>query len=491
MANLLGGRYHLLHELGSGGCGQTFLAEDMNMPSRRRCVVKQLRPVACDALTQRIIHERFEREAIVLEELGLLSGQIPTLYDYFTADGELYLVQEWVEGVTLQEKVRRDGPLSEAETRRIIISLLRVLDQVHANGIIHRDIKPNNVVLRQRDKQPVLIDFGAVKDLYATAVNPNGMPTGSIVIGSPGFMSLEQSAGRPVFSSDLYSLGLTAIYLLTGRTPQDLVDKESGEIRWRDYAPHIAPDFALALSRATRNALPERYQLARDMLADLELDEQTRVAMRPLMPLPAPVMPVMPLPAATASVPPAVLPAVAPRRRVWPVWLLALLLAGGNGVWAYYYLQSYEQTMRLQRGLDAATADLAEARSLKEAADKRARAAEDKARKTEQATRQIWRVATLNNQTGTFLTYEVMNPAGDWESFTLEPGASRTHWRLNVEVMVKYNQNTGFLRNEKMQALAGVTTVLGHEPSEEEQNKAKSFIFKKDETSGGISLTDN
>lgn len=480
MTNLLGGRYNVLRELGSGGCGQTFLAEDVNMPSRRRCVVKQLRPTACDVVTQRIIHERFEREASVLEELGLLSRQIPTLYDYFAENGELYLVQEWIEGVTLQEKVKRDGPLSEAATRKLLVSLLYVLHQVHANGIIHRDIKPTNIVLRQRDNQPVLIDFGAVKDLYANGLSADGMPTGSIVIGSPGFMSLEQSAGRPVFSSDVYSLGLTAIYLLTGRTPKELTDKTTGAIRWRDYAPRLSADFAAVLERATRDALPERYQNAHEMLEDLENDERTHVTVRQVQPLPQIRMPL-----------PQVAVSAAPRRRVWPVWLLALLLAGGNGAWAYYYWRKDEENAQMQRALTAATSDLYEARNAKEASDARARIAEDKARKTEQSAKQIWRVATLNNQTAGAINYEILSPDGAWEPFTLDPGAARTHWRLNVEIMIKFNSNTGFLRHEKMQALTNVTTVLGHEPNETEQNKANSFAFKKDESMSEIVLQED
>lgn len=478
MVELLGGRYRVLQSIGSGGCGLAWLVEDTHLPSKRRCVIKQLKPAVSDETARRIIAERFSREAVILEELGLLSDQIPDLYDFFTENEEFYLVQEWIDGETLQERVRRAGVLSEADTRHILTSLLRLLEKVHANGIIHRDIKPNNIVLRTRDGLPVLIDFGAVKDLYATAVSPDGVTSSSIVIGSPGFMALEQTAGRPVYASDLYSLGLTAMFLLTGKQPKDLTDKSSGEIHWRADAAPVSLELSQALERATRNAPQERFQSAGEMLAVLEDDERTRVAIRQVEPLP----PLEPPLAETY---------IAPPRRVWPAWALVGVLTVGCGAGGYFYRQQSRAAAQTQAALNNANAELAQAREAKVTAEKRTRAAEDKARKAEQAAKQIWRVATIENQTEAPVSYEVLNPDGGWDSYTIEPAAARTHWRLNTEIMVKFNQNNGFLRREKTQALRGATTVLGHEPNEEEQNRAKGFTFKKDETTSDIVLAES
>jgi serine/threonine protein kinase, bacterial len=206
---LLNNRYRVIQTLGSGGFGDTFLAEDTQMPSQRRCVVKQLKPIQNNAQIYQLVKERFQREAAILEELGGNHEQIPTLYAYFSSEDKFYLVQEWVEGETLTTAIQQRGLFSEFTVREILLSLLPVLDFVHSRGIVHRDIKPDNIIIRNRDQKPVLIDFGAVRETMGTAVNSQGMPTSSIVIGTPGFMSSEQAMGRPIFASDIYSLGMT------------------------------------------------------------------------------------------------------------------------------------------------------------------------------------------------------------------------------------------------------------------------------------------
>ncbi|NEQ24139.1 MAG: serine/threonine protein kinase, partial [Microcoleus sp. SIO2G3] len=202
MQILLNNRYRVLETLGSGGFGDTYLAEDTQMPSRRRCVVKQLRSIANDPAIHQLVQERFQREAAILEELGDRHDQIPRLYAYTIEAGQFYLVQEWIEGHTLSELVKQ-RPLDEATVRSLLIDLLPVLDFIHSRGIIHRDIKPDNIIVRS-DGKPVLIDFGAVKEtLSTTLINSQGQPVSSIAIGTPGYMPPEQAAGRPVYSSDL------------------------------------------------------------------------------------------------------------------------------------------------------------------------------------------------------------------------------------------------------------------------------------------------
>jgi serine/threonine protein kinase, bacterial len=248
---LLNNRYRVIQTLGSGGFGDTFLAEDTQMPSQRRCVVKQLKPIQNNAQIYQLVKERFQREAAILEELGGNHEQIPTLYAYFSSEDKFYLVQEWVEGETLTTAIQQRGLFGEATVREILLSLLPVLDFVHSRGIVHRDIKPDNIIIRNRDQKPVLIDFGAVRETMGTAVNSQGMPTSSIVIGTPGFMSSEQAMGRPIFASDIYSLGMTAIYLLTGRQPQELpTDPRTGEIEWKNYVGNIHPNLAAVIDKS-------------------------------------------------------------------------------------------------------------------------------------------------------------------------------------------------------------------------------------------------
>jgi len=269
---LLNNRYQVIQVIGAGGFGETFLAEDVHMPSRRRCVIKQLKPITNnDPQNYQLIQQRFEREAATLEYLGESSNQIPKLYAYFSENGQFYLVQEWIHGQTLTKIVAAKGFESETVVRQILLSLLSVLNYVHSKGIIHRDIKPENIILRSVDGKPVLIDFGAVKETIRSVVNSSGHPTRSLVIGTPGYMPSEQAVGRPVYGTDIYSLGLTAIYLLTGKHPQELqTDLKTGEILWQQHAPNVSSQLTAILNQAIKPHAGDRYSTASKMLHALQ-----------------------------------------------------------------------------------------------------------------------------------------------------------------------------------------------------------------------------
>jgi serine/threonine-protein kinase len=268
---LLNNRYQVIQVLGDGGFGKTFLAEDTQMPSSRKCVVKQLKPVNDNPQIHQLVQERFQREAAILEELSEGTDQIPKLYAYFTEAGQFYLVEEWIEGDTLTQKLQKEGLLSQNSVREILIQILPLLAYIHQKQIVHRDIKPDNIILRQRDAKPILIDFGAVKETMGAEINSRGKSTRSIVVGTPGFMPSEQLAGRPLYASDLYSLGLTAIYLLSGKLPQELdTDLLTGKILWRSQAPQVSDDFAAVLDKAVQLQPSDRFATAQEMLKALE-----------------------------------------------------------------------------------------------------------------------------------------------------------------------------------------------------------------------------
>ncbi|NJN71547.1 MAG: serine/threonine protein kinase [Limnothrix sp. RL_2_0] len=270
-AQLLENRYQILKELGQGGFGETFLAEDRHMPSHRRCVIKQLKPVTNDPAVYQVVKERFQREAVILERMGEGNRQIPSLYAYFTEGGQFYLVQEWIEGETLSQRTERTGLWSSTEVTKLLVGLLPVLDFIHDQGIVHRDIKPDNIILRQQDQSSVLIDFGAVKETMGTMMNTAGQTTSSIVIGTPGFMPSEQAIGRPVFSSDLYSLGLTAVYLLTGKLPNEFhSDPATGKILWRSPNVNVDNHLANVLDQAICTHPRDRFSNAGAMLRALQ-----------------------------------------------------------------------------------------------------------------------------------------------------------------------------------------------------------------------------
>ena len=265
MIELINNRYRILQTLGSAGGRKTFLAEDSYMPSRRRCVIKQLHPVSSDVAALNIIQERFEREVAILEKLGVTNDQIPALHAYFIESEKFYLVQDWIEGQSLTEKVRTKGVFSESEIHNLLINFLPVLECVHSQGIIHGNIKPENIILREIDDKPVLTDFGKIKEIIATEVDAHGTPTDSIIIGSSGFTPLEQVAGKPVFASDLYSLGLTAIYLLTGKRPNEMSDLVTGEIAWLKYASSVSSKLVTILNKVISPIAQDRYRTAQEM----------------------------------------------------------------------------------------------------------------------------------------------------------------------------------------------------------------------------------
>lgn len=267
---LLNNRYRVIEKLGEGGFGLTLLAEDIQMPSHRQCVIKQLKPHTKNPKIDQTVRERFGQEAAVLEKLGEGHSQIPQLYGHFEEDGLFFLAQEWIDGETLSDRVKSAGKMSEKDVKKLLVSLLPVLEYIHSKQIIHRDIKPQNVLVRKCDDEPVLIDFGVVKETISQVVNTwDSDLTASM--GTPQFMSPEQAAGRPEYSSDLYSLGLTAIYLLTGKWPRELeTDSQTREIVWRNHDVKVSVRFAAILDKAIRFHPLSRFVTAQEMLAALE-----------------------------------------------------------------------------------------------------------------------------------------------------------------------------------------------------------------------------
>ncbi len=270
---LLRERYRVIRSLGKGGFGATFLARDEVLPGKPPCVIKQLRPSAEAPNVLDMARDLFQREAKILGKIGN-HPQLPRLLDYFESGQEFFLVQEYINGSTLQQEVKKGGPFTEAGVKQFLTEILGLVQYLHEHQVIHRDIKPANIIRRDQDKKLVLIDFGAVKDKVASghAIGTDQTALTAYAIGTPGYAPPEQMAMRPVYASDIYALGVTCVYLLSGKAPKDLdYDPTSGELMWRNYV-HISDHFASVLQKMLEISVRHRYQSIETIHRDLDLE---------------------------------------------------------------------------------------------------------------------------------------------------------------------------------------------------------------------------
>ncbi|HAX77635.1 MAG TPA: serine/threonine protein kinase [Cyanobacteria bacterium UBA11372] len=264
-------RYRLLKILGQGGFGRTYLAEDTGR-FKERCALKEFIPVQTGAYTPEKSKELFQREAATLYQIQ--HPQIPQFRATIEQDGRLFLVQDYVEGKTystlLGDRKSQGKRCSEAEVLQFLQQMLPVLDHIHAKGIIHRDISPDNIILRVSDRLPVLIDFGVVKELVTRFQSPQKAPTVTTV-GKMGYAPPEQiQTGRAYPSSDLYALAVTCAVLLTGQDPQDLYDETSLSWTWYRWIPPVNPGLTAVLNRMLSYKPSDRYSDAREVAIALK-----------------------------------------------------------------------------------------------------------------------------------------------------------------------------------------------------------------------------
>ncbi len=263
---LLSDRYRAIHPLGQGGFGRTFRGVDESNPNHPDCAIKQFFPKHSSTTNQEKAAELFEQEAQRLKTLGHHS-QIPQLLDYFSQDKRQYLVQEFIHGQNLAAELASEGSFSELKIRLLLRDLLPVLQFIHSHQVIHRDIKPENIIRRLGYGNLVLVDFGAAKFATETILERTGT-----VIGSAAYTAPEQVRGKAVFASDLYSLGVTCIHLLTQIPPFDLLDSHEDAWVWQDYLNgnrSISKPLAKILNTLLQRATKRRYQSAEAVLKDL------------------------------------------------------------------------------------------------------------------------------------------------------------------------------------------------------------------------------
>ncbi|MGB3512031.1 MAG: protein kinase [Microcoleaceae cyanobacterium] len=275
---ILDGRYQIIEIIEYGEFGHTYLAKDIRRPGDPQCFVKHLQPEIYDRRLIDIVRRRFQQEAKILEKLSL-HNQIPKLLAYFEENQEFYLVESYIPGQSLDNEILPGKPLSETQIIRLLSEVLEILVFVHENGVIHRDIKPTNLIRRRADNKLVLIDFGAVKEINIGQQRPTGR------IGTMEYMPIEQFEYNPQLNSDIYALGMIGIQAITGLPSSELSqlkDNENGskkEIFWR-HLTVCSASLADILDKMVRYDYRERYKSAAEVIVDLK-----KISDRPTSPI--------------------------------------------------------------------------------------------------------------------------------------------------------------------------------------------------------------
>ncbi|MES1021791.1 FHA domain-containing serine/threonine-protein kinase [Gloeocapsa sp. BRSZ] len=254
-------QYQVLRILGQGGMGTTYLAWDTTktIANPQLLVLKEMN---ADMAKIAKAQELFEREARTLATLQ--HPGIPKYYDFFLQDGKKYLAMELIHGQDLERRVLERGPVTPAQAIAWMIQTCDVLDYLHTQDppLIHRDIKPANLLVRRADNSIVVLDFGAVKQ--------SGTTPGTR-IGAEGFAAPEQERGQPLTQSDLYAVGATLIFLLTGETPFKFLKQRGRGYRFDlSSVPTITPQLRRVIERATEPIPSDRYATAPELAAALK-----------------------------------------------------------------------------------------------------------------------------------------------------------------------------------------------------------------------------
>jgi serine/threonine protein kinase len=273
------GRYKIIEKIGKGGFGETFLAQDLQIPGNPYRLLKKFLPQHRDESVIQHAKEYFEREATILDNLR--HDRIPRLNDFFEEEGEFYLVMEYIRGKTLAQVLSSGQLMSESEVIDLLEDILKILTYLHEfpfgevgtpenelniSHVIHRDIKPSNIICRERDGKLVLIDFGAVKQISQISTRNQNRDPLTLAFNSGDYTPPEQYRGAgPKPPNDIYALGIVGLEALTGKTSDEAYTTQSAT------NPPISgsSDLREILDKMTRARISDRYQSARDVLADL------------------------------------------------------------------------------------------------------------------------------------------------------------------------------------------------------------------------------
>ena len=248
-------RYEVLHSLGVGGQGTAYLCRDLKTSDKNLVVLKEtILPVFVDPIVRHKALESFEREAKLLQSLEHVG--IVQLLDFFVEDHRAYLVLEHLSGSNMREHVLKEGPVTEAKLQYYACQMCAILKFLHERGVVHRDFSPENLILDANDRIK-LIDFNV-------AQQAQGGSQGAIV-GKPAYMPPEQFRGKATSQSDIYALGATLFFLLTGQDPEAITQSSVVAVN-----SAISPGLNQIVKRCTALQLNHRYQSTDQVAVDLD-----------------------------------------------------------------------------------------------------------------------------------------------------------------------------------------------------------------------------
>lgn len=273
VGQLLDRRYRIVEILSSGAFGQTYLAADLRRPGLPQCIVRQFQFPSKNSKALQVVQLLFKKKAETLEKLGT-HDRIPQLLACFEQEGQLFFIEELIQGQTIADELKANQPQSEEYVVRFLQDTLEVLDFVHKNGVIHRNLRPETLIRRSADGRIVPIEFGLIQEIAnpsarADTVSPPTSPESMI------YMSPEQLQGNPLYNSDLYAVGMICVQALTGLPPNQL---PKGKDTNGDRPPHLDwphqeqlhPSLITLIERLISPYFDRRYQSATDALRDLQ-----------------------------------------------------------------------------------------------------------------------------------------------------------------------------------------------------------------------------
>ncbi|MCJ8283205.1 MAG: serine/threonine protein kinase, partial [Rivularia sp. ALOHA_DT_140] len=264
MTKIMVERYRLLELLNGTPAGRSYLGKDTDEAGFSQCVIKQFLPPSTDIKLLKVSYNVLDTEAKPLQNLAEQDDRIQNLITFFVKNKNFYLVRKYIEGNPLNKEIVSREELGSEQVIKILTEVLELLVIIHSHGIIHRNLKPANIIRRKSDNKLILTDFGALQEAVSN------------VVGYSAYTPIEQNHGNAQFNSDIYTLGIIAIEALTGLTASDITTQKNikntsaEKIIWHPHNYKVNKKLAKIIDKMVHLNYQNRYQSATEVLQDLQ-----------------------------------------------------------------------------------------------------------------------------------------------------------------------------------------------------------------------------